>query len=112
MATYDSLTPEEKAVLHEGEILLRGWWASVVASALDQKIEFLLATWKPIKDTLDNAEVVPNTSGLGGSSDLTALDLQVLFADMKAVNDDIKVAAKFARIVRAIGVNADANPLV
>ena len=106
MATYDSLSAAEKKILHEGELLLRGWWSSTIASNLDLKIQYLAATWKPIKDSLDASEVVPNTSGLAGASDLSPLDLQVLYTDMKAVNDDIKVAAKFARIVKAIGINA------
>lgn len=103
---YSELTQEQKDILHEGELLLRGWWSSTIASNLDLKVQYLLATWKPVKDLLDPGEFVPNTSGLAGSSDLTDADLQVLFADMKQLNDDVKVAAKFARIVKAIGINA------
>jgi len=112
MATYDSLSPEDKAILHEGEIVLRGWWASVVAAALDQKIEFLTASVAPIAMTLDANEAIPNTSGLAGSSDLTKEDLIALYQGMDAVNDDLKLPATFARIVRAIGVNAGSNRLV
>jgi len=105
MATYDSLSQEDKDTLHAGELILRGWWSSVIAAELDLKIQFLTATWKPIKDSLDAGENVPNTSGLGSAQDLTKEDLQTLYADMKAVNDDVKITAKFARLVRAIGIN-------
>ena len=107
MATYDSLTQEQKDTLHEGEIILRGFWSGVAAGDLDLQIQFLAATWKAIKDSLDVGEIVPNTSGLGASQDLTRDDLQTLYADMKMIHDDLVYAgAKFARIVKAVGVNS------
>ena len=75
MATYDSLTAEQKELVAVWERNMRGWLnslAALIASgrALDAALE---ASNGPgaLLDSLDLTEVVPNSSGIAGAQNLT-----------------------------------------
>jgi hypothetical protein len=75
MATYDSLTPDEKELLAVWERNTRGWLNSLAAllaqaRALDAALN---ATNGPaaILDSLDPGEVVPNSGAIAGAQNLT-----------------------------------------
>jgi hypothetical protein len=82
MATYDSLTPEQKQLLAVWERNTRGWANSLSrllaeARALDAALQ---ASNGPgaILDTLDPAEVVPNSGNIAGAQNLSKLEWDTL----------------------------------
>jgi len=108
MATYDSLTDEQKKDLAIYDTAMRGAVSSAVGitKAIDAAS---LATFgkdrvDPIMATLDDGEVVPNSTNLGSAKDITALEykaLQVIIRGvLKTLNDNRSL------IVKAIGINA------
>ena len=88
MATYASLSPEDKAVLQNGMNLIRAAAGEIcrhfnhqIALSKDANLQAILAS-------VDNTEVIPNTSGLGGADDMTKQELSNLYtyiANMRVI---------------------------
>lgn len=108
MATYDSLTVEQKALLAEASNQLR---------AFSGQINLLLRTGQAVTDlvasgagaivtSLDASEVVPNASGLAGSQVLTKEEVIEIYGDINAALAVYSTAAKRQLQVKAAGVNA------
>lgn len=94
MATYDSLLQADKDLLAAWERNSRGWvntYASLLIQAR-QLVASANATGGPrdIVISLDNGEVVPNSSGIAGAHDLTKQELAgvVAFLDEVIANSD------------------------
>ena len=89
MATYQSLTDEQKAILAAWERNARGWTNSLARLLIEAKqlIAAADATGGPrdIVTSLDPGEVVPNSSGLAGAHDLTKQEL----AEVVALLDEV-----------------------
>jgi hypothetical protein len=82
MATYDSLTQDEKDLISAWERNTRGWLNSlarliVEARALDAAMN---ASNGPgaLLDSLDVGQVVPNSSGIAGAQNLTKEEWAVM----------------------------------
>lgn len=85
MATYDSLTADEKDDIQYVTNQIRAHYGSLARFlvVLDGiRIDALARGYIGLINGLDASEVVPNTSGLGGSEDLTKEDLQQAVSDM------------------------------
>ena len=94
MATYASLTDEQKQILAAFERNARGWINSY-ASLLAQARALIAAADasggpRDIVTSLDNGEVVPNSSGIAGAHDLTKQELAAVvgFFDEIILNSD------------------------
>lgn len=82
MATYDSLSPEQKVLMAEIERQTRAFLGGL--SRLIVQARALDAAWATsnggdaILALLDPAEVIPNSSGIAGAHDLTQAEWSVM----------------------------------
>ncbi len=89
MATYDSLTDDEKGILAEWEASVRGWTHGTIAKgiiearALKASLDASGMSGE-ILDTLDASELVPNSTALAGASALTRAQWDTLRSAMNA----------------------------
>ena len=60
---------------------------------------------KPIVDTLDNGEIIPNSSGLAGATDITEAQMQAVMSWLFGIQGDIDT--NIAVVVKLIGINAN-----
>lgn len=108
MATYASLTPEQKEKIAQAEKWVRGAISSLVAYAdaadFDLKEQYYLNEVKPILDTLTAGEIIPNSSGLGGAVNVTKGELAAAFTWLFGIQEDIDI--NLAVVVKLIGINA------
>ena len=108
MATYESLTTEEKQKIAQAERWLRGAMSSLVAYADDAdfnlKEQYWLSEVKPIVDTLDPGEIIPNTSGLAGAVDITEAQMPAALNWLFGIQADIDT--NIALVTQLIGINA------
>lgn len=106
MATYDSLSDSDKAVVQNTVNLIRAAagevaksWNHLKAIADDTNAVALVLS-------IDATDTIPNTSGLAGADDLTRQEVQNLYTDMdgiRSANDDASFRAAASK---AAGVNA------
>ena len=108
MATYDSLTPEQKANFGIYDQFMRGVVSSLmkVSKGADAETmnQFAIDQIDQVLGTLDDAEVIPNSTDLGGAQDLTVAEFKTLQAFLRGL-----VATKDgnrALLVKAAGVNS------
>lgn len=108
MSAYADLTTEEQGHIQTAVNLLRGATSSLmgIKKGMSHKAEWIIATVDPLIAGLDDAEVIPNTSGLGGASDVTVAEYKLIRDTLRTVIVDSDVAAKKAAIIKLIGVNA------
>ena len=108
MATYASLTAEQKALIGQAERWARGAMSSLVAYAdaadFDLKEQYWLAQAKPIVDTLDAGQIIPNSSGLAGAVDINKAEMLGAMTWLFGIQDDIDT--NLAIVVKLIGINA------
>ncbi len=82
MATYDSLTPEQKSHLATLDTFARSFVSSIVQAANAGNAsgvhQFSVDTVDPILSTLDATEVIPNSTNLQGAQDLTVTEFTAL----------------------------------
>jgi len=106
---YNDLTEQQKEDLHKHEIYIRGNTAVLMSvfKDMDTAVWFPWIENKivPILDSLtDNNDIIPNTSLLGGSSDLTVAEYKLL---RTLLNDMYLLYANNQTLVsKAIGINA------
>jgi hypothetical protein len=107
MGLYNDLTDEQKADLALYDTALRGILSSLVATSSKVNAvnlnEWSKANVDPIIDGLDAAEVVPNSTGLGGAKDLTKEDLQALRTLARQLLG--MLATNQALLAKTVGVN-------
>jgi len=108
MATYDSLTPEEKETVALGDKWVRGAMVLLVNFVRDAQFSLNQQHWDdevaPILATLDVNEVVPQASGHAGASDLTAAELSAIEVWLGSIAADMDT--NLALVLKAVGVNA------
>lgn len=109
MATYASLTAQQKATIAQAEVWMRGAISSLVAYAdnadFNLKEQYWLGQVKPIVDSLDAGAVIPNSSGLAGAVDITKGEMVAAIAWLFSIQDDIDT--NLATVVKLIGINAN-----
>ena len=108
MATYESLTQEEKDTIAQAERYMRGAISSLVAYAdtadFNLKEQYWLNEVKPIIDTLDVGEIIPNSSGLAGAVDITETEMPQAMNWLFGIQDDIDT--NLALVVKLVGINS------
>ncbi len=109
MATYDSLTQEQKDTIAEGERWLRGTVSSLVAYAdvsdFNLKEQYYNDNVLPLLNTLDPGEIIPNSSGLAGATDITEANMKAAMAWVFGIQSDIDT--NLALVIKLIGINAN-----
>lgn len=108
MATYDSLTDEQKADYKTYAKSMIGAASSIgaIARAMDFEVieQFGADNVAAFLAGLDAGEVLPNPTGLGDAKDMTVEDFIVLQAWVRSIfNRDPALQSAF---VKAVGVNA------
>lgn len=107
MATFASLTPAQQAQLKAFMPLMRSATIQYVKAlnrlaALDQLWTNSISS---VNALLDASEVIPDTNGLDGASQLSHDDLVVFIADVEAVLGAKNDAAHRAFYARACGLS-------
>lgn len=106
MATYASLSTTDKAIVDNTTNLLR-------ASA--GELARILNRIKAITDdtnatglvtSLDNGQVIPNTSGLAGADDLTKEEVVSLYTLLNGIKTTYDTTQNRAALSKAAGINA------
>lgn len=87
MATYNSLTQEEKDILAAWERNLRGFANGILATGIIQARTLDAARSatggaQDILDTLDPGEVIPNSSGIAGAQNLDTAEMATLITGL------------------------------
>lgn len=107
MATYDSLTQEEKDSIAIIDEYARGTMVSALQLHRIAETELHEQLWidvvQPILLTLDPGEVVPQSTGHAGASSLTPLELNSIVSWLFGMNDAMDGQLQMIR--KAIGVN-------
>lgn len=106
MATYASLSEQDKAVVQNTVNLIRasvgslgkGW--NVIKAIADDTNAVNLVT------SLDAAEVIPNSSFLAGSDDLTRTEVVALYNLLNSIRTTNDTTANRAAMSKAAGINA------
>ena len=108
MATYDSLTQEQKAALAMGDKWVRGALVSLKQFTDDADFDLKLQYWEdnilPILALLDAGETIPQATGHAGASDLNKGQLAAIKAWLAGIDGDM--TTNMSTVVKAIGVNA------
>lgn len=106
MATYDSLSDQDKAVVQNTVNLIRagaGEFAKVFnhlkAIADDTNAVALV-------QSIDSTETIPNTSGLAGADDLTQAEAVALYTDLNGIRSANDDASFRSAASKAAGINA------
>src|SRR4051794_37153468 len=106
MATYASLSPEDKAVVQNTDKLIRASagemariWNRIKAIADDTNATGLVTS-------LDAAEVIPNSSSLAGSDDLTRTEVVALYNLLNGIRTTNDTTANRNAMSKAAGINA------
>lgn len=108
MATYDSLSSEQKEDIATYDKFLRGFFSSISAIGKQADAEtwnqFAIANCDAALATLADGETIPNSTNLGGAKPLTVAEfraLQTIARNLKSLSDSNR-----ALLVKAVGVNA------
>ena len=109
MATYDSLSTEDKAVIDNFTNVMRS--SAGEAGRLMNHLEAIQEDSNAVAifTTLDGTEVIPNMSGLAGADSMTKAELQAVFVDYGTMTTNHNTTAKreawtkMAGIVNMIG---------
>jgi hypothetical protein len=106
MATYASLSPQDKAVVQNTVNLIRagaGEFAKVYnhlkAIADDTNATALVLS-------VDAGDTIPNTSGLAGADDMTRAELATLYTLLDTIRSTNDTASFRAQASKAAGINA------
>ena len=109
MATYDSLTPEQKELIAQAERWLRGAVSSLVSFAdeadFNLKEQYWLDNVEPLVSSLDPGEIIPNSSSLAGASDISRGEMIAAMGWLFGIQDDIDT--NLSTVVKLIGINAN-----
>ena len=85
MATYDSLSAEDKAVVDNCTNVMRSTAGEIARTFNHMAAIAEDANATAIFGTLDGAEIIPNRSGLAGADSMTKAQLQAVFVDFVAM---------------------------
>lgn len=106
MATYDSLSPADQAVVQNAVNLIRAACGEIgqvfnhqIAIADDTNAVALVAS-------IDGPEVIPNTSGLAGADDLTRDEVVAIWNELGVMRTTHDTPANRAAWSKAAGINA------
>lgn len=106
MATYASLSDQDKAVVQNTVNLIRAaagavakTWNQLKAIADDSNATGLVTS-------IDASEVIPNSSGLAGSDDMTRTEVVNLYNLLNGIRTTNDTAANRAAMSKAAGINA------
>lgn len=107
MATFAEKTAEEQAAIQEYDKFLRGVTSSLMA-LMQKSNATVMEQWAasnvdPALATLDDAEVIPRTTGLAGTVDMTAAELKGLQAIIRGLT--ATAGANLGLVVKAVGIN-------
>ena len=101
---YADLTAEEQGIVDEGTQFIRGRLREMVGTDFDLKLVAFDQLVQPVLDLLLDGDVLPDRSGLAGSSDMTVADAELIKNWMQSRSDEIQTNK--AVMVKAIGFNA------
>jgi hypothetical protein len=108
MATYDSLTTEQKAALALGDKWVRGALVSLKQFTDDADFDLKLQYWQdtivPVLALLDAEALIPQASGHAGASDLNKAQMAAIKSWLQGIDTDM--TTNMSTVVKAIGVNA------
>lgn len=106
MATYDSLTAEQKASVQNADNNLRSFMGQLLAMFTTGEVfdEELLAGVEDLVDGLDAGEVIPNSTGLRGSVALDKAEWKLMVTYLRAFND-LETDAVRQLLIKAAGAN-------
>lgn len=106
MATYDSLSTPDKAVVQNTTSLIRAAcgemariWNRIKAIADDSNAVALVTS-------IDAGETIPNTSGLAGADDITRAELVTVYNLINGIRTTHDTAPNRAAMSKAAGINA------
>lgn len=108
MATYDSLTVEQKADLGRYDTFLRGVFSSLAHLAAEADgptwNQFAVDNVDAVVDSLDPGERIPSSTGLAGAKPLTKEEFQTLQQIARGLMGTQEESRPL--LVKAVGVNA------
>ena len=106
MATYDSLSASDKAVVDNTVNLIRavagemgGIWNHLRAIADDSNAVGLILS-------VDAACTIPNASGLAGADDMTRAEIEAIYSALAGIQSTHDTSANRAAMSKAAGINA------
>lgn len=110
MATYASLTDEQKAIVRDQVNQLRALSGQIARTIVQGKVVQIAIDadggLRDIVTSLDPAEVVPNESGIAGAQSLSRADLAALVAVLDALITANDVQATRELLAQANGTLA------
>jgi len=108
MATYASLTDQEKTNLATYDKFLRGVLSSLMTLHKNSDpiiwSQFAIDNIDTVLASLDAGEVIPNSTSLGAAVDLNIEEFQTLQAIIRGLATTAET--NIATLVKAVGVNA------
>lgn len=105
MATYSSLNAQDKLIVDNTVNLLRAS-AGEIARVFNHLVAIAADTNAvALVTSLDAGEVIPNTSGLAGSDELTRTEVVALYTALNAIRTANDTAGNRAAWSKAAGIN-------
>ena len=101
---FGDLTQQEQEDLMTADTYIRGVVSSVT-QAIDLEMQWWQEVIDPIMAQLNNPDVIPNSTNLAGSQDLTKAELQGIKDWVKTSMADM-INTNIALVVKAVGINA------
>jgi len=109
MATYASLTDEEKEALAIGDTWLRSSLVVLTkftkGADFDRQQQFWASNVEPALDKLDAGQLIPRSTGHAGAKPLTKGEIAAIKTWLSKIDTDM--GTNLAVVVKAIGVNAE-----
>jgi hypothetical protein len=95
MATYDSLTTEQKALVQAFLNFARGWCGEQARTNNHGEAanDDYNAQVSAILATLDDGEIIPNTSGLAGAASINENDLISVVSHIQGIQTNYNTSA-------------------
>ena len=110
MATYASLTDDQKTDIATYDTFLRGVIRAVIRAKNSADIggleTFAAANVDPVLASVDSTELIPNSTDLGGAKDLTQAEFTALQTLARSVLATMEDPTNKALLIKAIGVSA------
>ena len=104
MATYASLTEEEKSIVDNFDLTMRRVTLRLVRAMNYMKALSEDTNAIAIFGTLDNAEEIPNPSGLAGSDSMTKSELQSVYTEWQTLLTNHNTTAARNAYSKMVGI--------
>ena len=104
MATYDSLSAQDKAVVQSTVQLIRAMSGSFARAFNAQQAIAADTNAIALISSIDAGETIPNESGLAGSDDMTRAELVALWQEIVTMQGTHDTPANRAAWAKATGV--------